>query len=403
VPLPAALRYPAFRWLWTGSLFSWASQWIQQASLGWVVYEITGSGTVLGVVLGMRAIPMLLLAPFSGVAADRYDRRRLLQASQVLAAGVSFCFGAALAFEAVTLWMLFALTLLMGASNVLDRPARFSTAFELVPRDVAITAVALNTTGFSLMRVIGPALAGYLIAGVGAAGSFLLQGLLYGASAAMVWRVAFPARAPRAHERSIAADMAEGLRFAVVDGNTRLLLVLGGLPFLLLVPTWGTLLPIYAKDIFQAGPEGLGMLLTSVGAGGTLGGVLAARLGRAARQGTIQVVSIAVMGFSIIGLALSPSLAVALFFGVVGGAAEMLHMASNVAALQLLAPEAMRGRVSSLTMFYPGFISIGAFIAGPLAQAIGARSASVLLAVLALAAIAVLYALSPRLRGLRLR
>jgi MFS family permease len=219
----------------------------------------------------------------------------------------------------------------------------------------------------------------------------------------MVWLVSFPPRAQRAHGRSVMADMAEGLRFAVVDRNTRLLLVLGGLPFLLLVPTWGTLLPIYAKDIFQAGPEGLGMLLTSVGAGGTLGGVLATRLGRAERQGTIQVVSIAVMGFAIAGLALSPNLPVALAFGVLGGAAEMLHMASNVAALQLLAPEAMRGRVSSLTMFYPGFISIGAFIAGPLAQLTGARAASLGLAALALAGIAALYAASPRLRALRLR
>lgn len=371
--------------------------------MGWVVYEITGSAVLLGAVLGMRAIPMFLLAPLSGVAADRYDRRRLMQASQALAALVSFAFGAALALGVVSIWMLFVLTLLMGASNVLDRPARFTTAFELVHRQDAVKAVALNTTGFSLMRIIGPALAGYLIAWFGATGSFLLQGILYAASGAMVWLVVFPKRNPRAHERSAIADMTEGLRFAARDPDVRLLFLIGGLPFLLLVPTWSTLLPIYAKDIFEAGPQGLGMLLTSVGVGGTVGGLLANSFGRAERQGRIQVVSILVLGVSIGGLALSPTLPVALFFGLLGGAAEMLHMASNVAALQMLAPEALRGRVSSLTMFYPAFISTGAFIAGPLAELAGARIASLSLAAVAIAAIAAMYAMSPRLRALRLK
>src|SRR5690349_21859206 len=115
-------------------MLSWSGQWIQQAALGWVVYEITGSGALLGAVLGVRAIPMLLLVPISGVAADRYDRKRLLQASQAFAALVSFALGAALGLGMVSTWMLFAFTILMGASNVMDRPARMTMAFDLVPR-----------------------------------------------------------------------------------------------------------------------------------------------------------------------------------------------------------------------------------------------------------------------------
>src|SRR5262245_58066173 len=116
--------------------------------------------------MGARAIPMILLTPVSGMAADRYDRRRLLQASQGLAAAVSLSFGVALALDWVSVWMLFAFAMLMAASNVMDRPARFATAFELVPRELAVKAVALNTIGFSLARVVGPVLAGYLIAAV---------------------------------------------------------------------------------------------------------------------------------------------------------------------------------------------------------------------------------------------
>jgi MFS family permease len=387
--------------LWTASLLSWWSQWIQHAALGWAVYEITGSGTLLGAVMGARAIPMVLLTPVSGMAADRYDRRRLMQASQGVAAAVSLAFGAALALEMVSTWMLFAFTVAMGASNVMDRPARFTTAFELVPREIAVKAVALNTIGFSLARVLGPAVAGYMIAAVGGAGSFFLQGILYAASGFMVLLVTFPARAHQPAQRSAFADMLEGLRFAASSPRTRVLLAVGLLPFFLLIPVFGTLYPIYAKDEFGVGPAGLGLLLTAVGVGGTLGGFIANALGRAERQGLIQSVWVVVMAASIIGVALSSSFALALVFSVVGGAAEMAHASSNMAMLQIGAPEAMRGRISALLMLNPAFISLGALVAGPLSDAAGVRNASIILAAAALAAIVLLYLVSPVLRELR--
>ena len=370
--------------------------------MGWVVYEITGSGALLGAVMGVRAIPLMLLAPLSGVAADRFDRRRLLQASQLLAATVSFAIGVALALGMVSTWMLFAFTLLMGAANVMDRPARFSTVFDLVPRDVAMKAVALNTIGFSMMRIIGPAIAGYLIAWFGAAGSVLIQGVLYGSAALLVLAVAFPPpRTPSG--RSAMADMLEGLRFAARDPRMRILITIGGLPYLLLVPVWGTLFPIYAKDEFRAGPEGLGMLLTAVGLGGTLGGFIANALVRAERQALIQSGWILLMALSIVGLAASPSIAVAMAFGFIGGAAEMAHTASNMATLQMCAPEAMRGRIASLTMMYPAMISTGAFLAGPLSDLLSVRGASTTLALVSIAAVGVLYFVSPQLREMRIK
>jgi MFS family permease len=368
-----------------------------------VVYEITGSGALLGAVMGVRAIPLVLLAPLSGVAAERYDRRRLMQGSQALAAGVSLAFGAALALGMVSTWMLFAFTLLMGSANVLDRPARLTTAFELVPREDAVKAVALNTMGFSMMRIFGPAAAGYLIGWFGAAGSFFVQGVLYASSAAMVLMVVFPPRRVPATGRSALAEMLEGLRFAVGDARMRMLVFLGALPYFLLVPVWGTLFPIYAKDAFLAGPEGLGMLLTAVGVGGTLGGVAANLLARAERQALIQAAWIVVMAAAILGVAASPSLTLALAFSLVGGAAEMAHTASNMAMLQMSAPAEMRGRISSLTMLYPAMISVGAFLAGPLSDLLGVRGASVALAATAIAAMVILYFASPRLRDMRFK
>jgi MFS family permease len=382
-------------------MLSWSSQWIQHAALGWVVYEITGSGALLGAVMGARAIPMILLTPVSGMAADRYDRRRLMQAAQALSAAVSFAFGAALAMNIVSVWMLFAFTMVMGACNVMDRPARFTTAFELVPREIVVKAVALNTIGFSAARVVGPMIAGYLIAAVGGAGSFFLQGVLYAASGAMVLLVTFPTRTAHVERPSAFREMAEGLRFAITNPRTRILLAVGALPFFLLIPVFGTLYPIYAKDEFAAGPTGLGILLTAVGVGGTLGGFIANALGRVERQGLIQSVWVVVMALAIIGVALSPSIAVAIAFSVIGGAAEMAHASSNMAMIQISAPEEMRGRISSLLMLNPAFISLGAFIAGPLSDALGVRHASIVLATAAIAAAAALYLSSPVLRTLR--
>ena len=384
-------------------MLSWSSQWIQHAALGWVVYEITGSGTLLGAVMGARAIPMILLAPVSGVAADRYDRRRLMQASQGLAAAVTLSFGAALALGMVSTWMLFAFTMLMGASNVMDRPARFTTAFELVPREIAVKAVSLNTIGFSMARVLGPMLAGYLIAAFGGAGTFFLQGVLYAASGLMVFLVTFPPRLSPQSRKSPWHDMKEGLRFVVSNPRTRVLLAVGFLPFFLLIPVFGTLYPIYAKDVFGVGPTGLGLLLTAVGIGGTLGGFIANALGRAERQGLIQSLWIVVMAAAIIGVALTPSFALAIVLSVIGGAAEMAHASSNMAMLQMSAPDAMRGRISSLMMLNPALISLGALVAGPLSDAAGVRNASMILAGAAIVTIAALYLLSAELRELRHR
>ena len=371
--------------------------------MGWVVYEVTGSGALLGAVLGVRAVPMIVLAPLSGVAADRFDRKRLLQASQLLAAAVSAALGAALASGAIGVWMLFAFTVLMGASNVIDRPARFTSAFELVPREIAAKAMALNTIGFSLMRVLGPALAGYLIAWSGAAGTFLILAALYGASALVALTVAIPPPRQPAARTSALADMAEAFRFSVRNPVTRMLLALGALPYLLLVPVWVTLFPILAKDVFVAGPQGLGILLTSVGLGGTLGGLIANALARAERQGLLQAAWIAVMSAAILGVAASPTLAVAAACAFAGGIAEMALTASNMAVLQLSAPEAMRGRIASLMLLYPAMISTGSFLAGPLADLLGARGAAAALAAGTLVVLAVLVVSSPVIKEIRQR
>jgi MFS family permease len=399
--MAAPFAHRDFCWLWGGSLLSYAAQWIQMATLGWVVYDITGSGALLGAVMAVRGVPIAVLAPFAGVAADRYDRRRLLGLCQWFSALISFAFGAALALDAVSTWVLFAFSLLMGASVVLDRPARQSSMFDLVPRDVAMRAVALNVMGSNLSRVLGPVAAGYLIAWIGVAGNFFVQGALCVGAALLVLRVDFKRKPQPPHILSVSRELAVGLRFAVRDPAIRALFLMGTSSFLLLVPAMGTLFPIYAKDVYAAGPEGVGMMFTAVGVGGAAGSYVAGLLSRFDRQGVVQVMASLASVVMMLGLAVSPSLPVALLFCVLAGGAEMAMTTSNMAMIQMSAPEAMRGRITGIIQFYPAMISAGALITGPLADVFGPGGATIIAAIACTTATLALYALSPRLRSLR--
>jgi MFS family permease len=397
------LSHPRFRILLSGSFFTYLGQWIQQASLSWVAYEITGSGALLGAMFAVRAIPMIGLAPFAGVAADRYDRRKLLLASQLASAVTSFVFGMALSLDLVTTPVLFAFTLVMGTNAVLDRPTRHTLVFESVPRDIAMKAVGLHSMAFSLNRMAGPAVAGYLIAWLGGVGNFFIQGVLYLAAFAMAWVLVLPPRSgPSTRDKSTAHDLLSGFRHLRSDRTMRMLLVFGLVPYFLLVPVWSTLLPIYAKDVFDAGPKGFGALLASVGIGATLGGALSVWLARYDHQGRIQIIAMGIYAATAVGLAASPSVPIAAMLGVVAGAAEMAFTTSTMTMLQMSAPEALRGRISSLMQLFPGFISLGALLSGTLADLIGVRQASALLALICAIIVAALFAGSTRLRGLRL-
>jgi MFS family permease len=397
----SVLSYRDFRRLWTSSLFSYAGQWVQQTALGWVVYEITGSGVLLGAVAAVRAIPAIGLTPLAGVWADRYDRKKLLHVSQWLAGLTSAALGAALALDIVAVWMLFAFSLAMGIANVADRPARMTSVFELVPLEIAPSAVALSMVALSLSRVVAPAVAGYLIAWLGFAGCFFVQASLYFAAGAIILIVVFPARKPPRREIAASKELIEGLRFAVSDRTTLLLLLLGWSQFVLLVPTWGTLLPIYAKDVFDVGPQGLGFMLSAVGVGGILGGLIAGYLSRFDPAGAIQGISLAIFCAAVAGMAFAPGFIAVIVLIFIGGTAEIVALSTNGAILQLAAPEAMRGRIASLNQIYPGFIALGAFIVGPLSDLAGPRAAAAIIALASAVICALLFAASPLLRRLR--
>jgi MFS family permease len=376
--------------------------WIQAATLSWLAYDITGSSTMVGAILAVRVIPLLSLAPLSGVAADRYDRRLLLQSAQWLSAGSVFAFGALLAFGLLQTWMLFAFTIILGAGNVIDRPSRHSTVFDVVPREIVPKAVAYNVMGNSFMRILGPAIAGFLIAGVGATGNFFIQGALYLASGLLVYLVIFPPKKPRETGVSAWGELMEGFRYVARDRTTRMLMSITAIQYFLLVPVFNTLFPVYAKDIFKVGPQGLGLMFTFVGVGGVIGAATAGALMRYDRIGLIQTGAMLVYCAALVGIAFGPGFYFALAMCALAGAAEMVNSVNNQTMLQMSAPPEMRGRVVSLIQLNPALIASGSLIAGTLGDVIGAPGACIAVSAVSACLILSMLFASPFLRSMRL-
>jgi len=397
-----ALRHRDYRWLWSGTFFSTASQWIQQATLGWVVYDLTGSAALLGAVLGVRAIPMLLLAPVSGLVADRFDRRRALALSQIAPAAASFLLAALLALDAVQIWHLFAFSLIGSSGMVFERTLRSTLVFDVVPRAEAANAIALNTIAFSVTRTLGPAIAGVLIASLGPAWNFAIQGVAYAGVAASVLMIQVKVRAHPRKTGTAWQSMFAGFRFAATNPITRVIMIVGLVPPLLLIPSFSALMPVFAADVFATGPTGLGLLLSAVGAGGIVGGVLAATLSRYECVGRLQALSLLLFAACIIGFGLSTHMAVAVVFLFGAGMAEMVLASSNHTSLQMSAPEAIRGQVTSLLPMFPAFISVGSFGAGLGAEMVGVQTVVVVFAVLSTLVMALAWSRSRSYRDLRM-
>ncbi len=250
---------------------------------------------------------------------------------------------------------------------------------------------------------MGPSVAGFLIAGVGAAWNFGVQALLYICVVLAVLSLKVPPPASVLMERTSAwGDLKEGVRFVSHHPVARMMVVLGLVPPLLLIPSFSALMPVFAADVFKSGPEGLGLLLSAVGVGGVLGGMASAWITRYDQSGFIQALALAVFAFSLIAFAVSPNIAVAVVFLALAGIAEMVHHTVHVTTLQMCAPEHMRGRIASLLPIFPAFISVGALLSGVLAELLGPEVVVITLALCAVTVVLVAWTYSTAVRDLRM-
>lgn len=360
----ASLRIRNFRFLLVGNILANAGQWLQQVTLNWLVYDMTGSGVMLGTINMVRSVATLVLVPIAGILIDRIEHRKLMLMINAWFFTICLGLGLVLFFSRGHISYLFVFTFLGGLGAAVNMPLRQVVVFDLVPRPLAPNAVALVQTGWSLMRSLGPAVGGFLILWFGPGGNFLVQAGAYVLIGISVTRIHFSPRKSRGVQSSPLQDIREGIRYIIKRRDTRTFMIVGLILPLFIIPIFSTLTPIYAKDIFKGGPEVLGFLLSSVGVGGILGGIVTASLGRVERRGLIQLASLFFLSLTLICFAFSTELWVALPLLALAGFFEMLFLVTNQTLLQLSIPDDLRGRITGIINLNFALSPLGGLIAG---------------------------------------
>jgi MFS family permease len=367
------LRHRNFQLFFSGQLISLIGTWMQSVAQSWLVYRLTGSSLLLGEVGFVSQIPVFLVAPLGGIAADRLNRQRVVIATQVSSLVLALVLAALTLTGTVQVAHVFLLAALLGVVNAFDIPARQSFLVDMVGKDDLMNAIALNSSLFNGARIVGPALAGILLARIGEGWCFFANGVSYIAVIAglLLMRVtAAPSR--RVSSGPAFAHLIEGFRFVRYTAPIRALLLLLGLVSLVAMP-YTILMPVFADKIVHGGARGLGILMGATGVGALLGALTLAT--RAGVRGLGRWVAFSCGGFGV-SLALfsfsrSFWLAAALLLPV--GFCMMLQMSSSNTLIQAMVPDHLRGRVMAMyTMMFMGMAPFGSLFAGALADRLGA-------------------------------
>ena len=368
----AALANPNYRRWYAGQGISLIGTWMQTIAQGWLVYTLSGSGTALGLVVALQMVPVLFLAPYAGVIADRVDKRRMIIAVQAVMGVLALALGLLTVTGVVQLWEVFVLAALLGVATAFDNPTRQAFVMELVGPDHVRNAVTLNSVLVNAARAVGPAMAGILIATVGVSICFLVNAGSYLAVIASLLLLDRSALRPSLPAPRARGQLREGLRYVAstpaLAVPLAMMAVIGALAY-----EFQVVLPIIARETFGGGAEDYGFMTAAMGIGAVVGGLVVAGSGR---TGTRAVI-IAGYGFGIAILlaAAAPSLPLELAALTVVGAASVTFLAVGNSTLQLAARPDMRGRVMSLwAVAFLGTTPLGGPIAGYVSETAGGRA-----------------------------
>jgi len=380
MPLPVALRafrYRDFRLFWSGQLISLVGTWMQSVGQAWVVLEITGSPFKLGMITALQFGPMLFLSFLAGALADRVRKRRLLLLTQSALMVQAFALAALDWTGHIQYWHVAVLATVYGIANTLDLPARQSFVVQIVGKNDLINAIALNSAVFNGARVVGPAVAGLLVARYGVAIAFLLNGLSFlGVIAALLAIHNEGEARPRAGD-TLGQEILQGLRYA---WETPLIVLI--LAFMLVtslfVVNFGVVVPLVAREVLHEGAHGFGLLMASLGVGALAGAGALALVGRGRAPVWLLAGAalIDAVGLMVLGLVRHFWVAAALL-GVMGFA-MIVFMASSNTTLQVTVPDALRGRLMGLYAFvFVGMNPLGALFIGSVAEKWGVPAACI--------------------------
>jgi MFS family permease len=368
-----ALRHRNFQLFFSGQLISLIGTWMQSVAQSWLVYRLTGSALLLGSVGFASQIPVFLFAPLGGIAADRFNRRSIVISTQI-ASMVLACILAVLTLSHVIdhrVWLIFVLAAMLGVVNAFDIPGRQSFLVEMVGREDLMNAIALNSSMFNGARVIGPAIAGILVAKIGEGWCFFGNAVSYIAViiGLLLMKVHSPVRAAMA---SPLEHMMEGFRFVERTAPIKALLLLLGMVSLVGMP-YVVLMPIFADQILHGGARGLGILMGATGVGALFGALTLAFRQGVKGLGRWVAWCCAGFGASLAVFAFSHTFWLSVVLLLPVGYTMMLQMACSNTLIQVMVPDALRGRVMAVySMMFMGMAPIGALLGGALAEHMGA-------------------------------
>ena len=388
----SSLKHRNFRLLFCGTSLSHVGDFIQAMAQSWLVWQMTKSPFLLGLVGFAQALPRLLLGAVGGAIVDRVERRRLLLCTQFLAMAQAFTFWVLVQFGGIEFWHVLVLVLFLGTVNSLNQTARHSLINNIVPRDDLMNAIALNSSLANLAKIIGPSLGGVLIGIIGIAGCLLVNAVSFFAIiVTLVVMEIPPGKAKIDEETPFWQEVSEGYRF--LRGERRLLSVILLTYGVALVGTpYSRFLPVFATDVLHAGPTTFGLLLAAPGMGAVFAGLGIASLGRLRRR--LHFVATAVLAFSIslMLFSFSRSIYLSMLFLIFVGASNIAFRAVANSIVQMESPPQYLGRMLSLFFMDKGLWSFGTLFIGSVAHLIGTpRAITISGAFCAIAASVLLY------------
>ncbi len=398
--LPAtlrALRHRNFQLFFSGQLISLIGTWMQSVAQSWLVYRLTGSSLLLGAVGFSSQIPVFLVAPLGGIVADRFNRQRVVIATQVASMLLALIFALLTLTNTVTKTHIFVLAALLGIVNAFDIPARQSFLVDMVGKEDLMNAIALNSSMFNGARIVGPAIAGILVAKIGEGWCFFANGISYIAViiGLLMMRVT---TSRRASSGPALAHLIEGFRFARHTAPIRALLLLLGLVSLVAMP-YTVLMPVFADKVLHGGARALGILMGATGVGALLGALALATRAGVRGLGRWVAFSCGGFGLSLVLFCFSRSfwLSAALLLPV--GFCMMLQMSSSNTLIQAMVPDHLRGRVMAMyTMMFMGMAPFGSLFGGALADRLGAPLTVLIGAVACIAGATLFFFHLPKIR-----
>jgi MFS family permease len=368
----SSLSYRNYRLLFFGTLLSHTGDFMQAMAQSWLVWDLTHSTFILGVVGFCQAAPRLLFGAAGGVIVDRVDIRRLLLATQTLAMIQSFVFWFLVYFRLIHFSHILLLVIFLGAVNSLNQISRQSLVNAVVPRDALLNAVALNAAGVNLSKVVGPSLGGVLISIIGVDGCLLINAVSFLAIIFSVIVMEVPPRQRRQKDNNFVREVVEGYQYARTNRLVFSALVMTCVVGLLGAP-FVRFLPVFATDILHVGASGLGLLMSAPSVGAVGCGLLLASLGRLRKRRTALLVSVIAFSAFLVLFALSRSMALSLVILALLGASQMGFRTLANTIVQMETPTHLLGRTLSLLLMDRALWSFGTLLIGAVASVIGTQ------------------------------